>query len=74
MILSSKETRTALYWAVGKSKLLPAQLYHASHNLTYLVDSLVCGLMINSTMAPVICAKLSIMNVYPAKLTLYVMG
>lgn len=72
MILSSKETQTALYWAVEKSKLPTAQLYRASHDLTYLVDSLVYGLMTNSTGAPVIYAKLSIMNVYPAKLTLYV--
>lgn len=45
------------------------------HHMIYLlVEDLGCGLTINSTMAPVICAKLSITSVSRVNLTLYVTG
>ena len=72
MILSSKEIQTASCWVVVKSKSLTS-FHNILHHLPAVAD-LVCGSMTSSTMAPVMCAKLLIMNVYLVKLTSFVMG
>lgn len=60
---------------VEKSKLSTIfTLHHVTSHDLLVVDNLAYGLMINSTMAPVTCVKLSITNVCLVKMTLYVMG
>ena len=55
-----------------KSKSLTG-FHQILHHFPAVVD-LACGLTTSSTMVPVTCAKLSIMNVYLVKLTSFVMG